>query len=92
VGGQPTGDLYVGRGYPPTRHRVVEYGYGDILLDPLDTPGKFHDQGDAKRIVIRGQLRGHNNTALREANPAGLSATRGLAARRAYLVVSFTIN
>jgi hypothetical protein len=24
--------------------------------------GKFHDQGDAKWIVIRGQLRGHNDT------------------------------
>jgi hypothetical protein len=24
--------------------------------------GKFHDQGDAKCIVIRGQLRGHNDT------------------------------
>jgi hypothetical protein len=24
--------------------------------------GGFHDQGDAKWIVIRGQLRGHNDT------------------------------
>jgi hypothetical protein len=24
--------------------------------------GKFHDQGDAKWIVFRGQLRGHNDT------------------------------
>jgi len=24
--------------------------------------GKLHDQGDAKWIVIRGQLRGHNDT------------------------------
>jgi hypothetical protein len=24
--------------------------------------GEFHDQGDAKWIVIRGQLRGHNDT------------------------------
>jgi hypothetical protein len=27
--------------------------------------GKFHDQGDAKWIVIRGQLRGHNDTPTR---------------------------
>jgi hypothetical protein len=26
------------------------------------TIGEFHDQGDAKWIVIREQLRGHNNT------------------------------
>jgi hypothetical protein len=25
-------------------------------------PGKFHDEGDAKWIVIRGQLRRHNDT------------------------------
>jgi hypothetical protein len=37
--------------------------------------GKFHDQGDAKWIVIREQLRDHNDT------PA-----RGLAALRVYLV------
>jgi primosomal protein N' len=32
--------------------------------------GKFHDQGDAKWIVIRGQLRGHNDTLC---GPAGHS-------------------
>jgi hypothetical protein len=30
--------------------------------DDPDVEGKFHDQGDAKWIVIRGQLRGHNET------------------------------
>jgi hypothetical protein len=25
--------------------------------------GKFHDEGDAKRIVIRRSLRGHNDTS-----------------------------
>jgi hypothetical protein len=25
--------------------------------------GEFHDQRDAKWIIIRGQLRGHNDTA-----------------------------
>jgi hypothetical protein len=28
----------------------------------LMIPGKFHDQGGAKWIVIRGQLRGHKDT------------------------------
>jgi hypothetical protein len=27
-----------------------------------DPNGEFHDQGDAKWKVIRGQLRGHNDT------------------------------
>jgi hypothetical protein len=31
-------------------------------MNPIFTSGKFHDQGDAKWIVIRGQLRGHNDT------------------------------
>jgi hypothetical protein len=37
--------------------------------------GEFHDQEDAKWIVIRGQLRVHNDTPF------------GLATLRAYLVV-----
>jgi hypothetical protein len=28
----------------------------------IDTSGEFHDQGDAKWVVILGQLRGHNDT------------------------------
>jgi hypothetical protein len=50
------------------------------------TTGEFHDQADAKWIVIRGLLKGHNDT------PCGLSVTRGLATLIAYLVFSETIN
>jgi hypothetical protein len=31
--------------------------------------GEIHDQGDAKWIVIRGQLRGHNDTPCRRPTP-----------------------
>jgi hypothetical protein len=31
-----------------------------VLSFTLSLIAKFHDQGDAKCIVIRGQLRGHN--------------------------------
>jgi hypothetical protein len=31
--------------------------------------GRFHDQGDAKWIVIRGQLWGHNDTPCRRPTP-----------------------
>jgi hypothetical protein len=31
--------------------------------------GEFQDQGDAKWIVIRGQLRGHNNTTFERPTP-----------------------
>jgi hypothetical protein len=34
----------------------------------LSIRGKIHDQGDAKWIIIKGQLRGHNN-----ANPANIA-------------------
>jgi hypothetical protein len=47
--------------------------------------GKFYDQGDAKWIITKGQLRGHNDTPC-------LSAGQGLATYRVYLVVSITIN
>jgi hypothetical protein len=32
------------------------------VLMIASSAGKFHDQGDAKWIVIRGRLRGHNDT------------------------------
>jgi hypothetical protein len=50
----------------------------------LPPPGKFHDQGDARWIVIRGQVRGHNDTPVGRKTPAGLSAALGLAALKAY--------
>jgi hypothetical protein len=31
--------------------------------------GNFHDQGEAKRIVVRGQLKGHNDTLFRWPTP-----------------------
>jgi hypothetical protein len=58
----------------------------------LISTGEFHDQGDAKWIVIRGQLRGHNDTPLGSQPTAGLSAARGLGAIRACLVFLVTIN
>ena len=32
------------------------------LADVVSYEGEFHDQGDAKWIVIRGKLRGNNDT------------------------------
>jgi hypothetical protein len=34
--------------------------------------GEFHDQGDAKWIVIRGQLRGHNDIPFGRPTPGRL--------------------
>jgi hypothetical protein len=56
--------------YPctPWRRPALNWIYifhgGSLLLPWSWTPhtSKFHDQGDAGRIVIRGQLRGHNDT------------------------------
>jgi hypothetical protein len=45
--------------------------------------GESHDQADAEWMVIRTQLRGHNDTAFRRPAPAGPPAARGL---RAYFV------
>jgi hypothetical protein len=44
----------------------------DRFVDEListESAGKFHDQGDAEWIVIRGQLRGHNDTPCGRPNP-----------------------
>jgi hypothetical protein len=35
----------------------------------MHVSGKFHDQGDAEWIVIRGQLRGPNNTPFGQPTP-----------------------
>jgi hypothetical protein len=67
---------WVGVGRPQGEFNTLVIGL------PLDTPYKFHDQGDAKWIVIWGKFRGHNNT------PFG----RPTAGLPAYLVFLVTIN
>jgi hypothetical protein len=44
------------------------FGYTKYVL-PLETRGKFHDQGDAKWIVIRRSLWGHNDMPSRRPAP-----------------------
>jgi hypothetical protein len=41
-----------------------------IGADFVMTAGEFHDLGDAKWIVIRGKLRGHNNTPFGRPTPS----------------------
>jgi hypothetical protein len=42
---------------------LVISNFSYLLISPGPMPlGEFHDQGDAKWIVNRGQLRGHNDT------------------------------
>jgi hypothetical protein len=62
------------------------------LLAPLREYGKFYDKWDAEWIVIRRQLKGHNDTPCGFQPPASLSVGQGLAARRVYFVVSVTID
>jgi hypothetical protein len=40
--------------------------------------GKFHDQGDAKWIVIKGQSRGHNNMPFGQPTPGWLIGRPGV--------------
>jgi hypothetical protein len=54
------------------------------------TVGEDHDQGDAKWIVIRGQLRGHNDAPLGRPTPGRpILATQGVIGVPSYYV---TIN
>jgi hypothetical protein len=48
---------------------VVGAGLGLVGAGRGYSISKFHDQGDAKWIVIRGQLRGHNNTPIGRPTP-----------------------
>jgi hypothetical protein len=49
-----------------------------LLLVSDVLSGKFHDQGDAKWIVIREQLRGHNDMPFGRPPPDRPSARRGV--------------
>jgi hypothetical protein len=40
-----------------------------MLMERIILVGKLHDQGDAKWTVIRGHLRGHNDTPFRQPTP-----------------------
>jgi hypothetical protein len=59
-----------------------------IDADFVMTGGEFHNQGDAKWIVIRRQLKGHNNTSFRR---PGVSRPQGVFGSLSYyyLVISF---
>jgi hypothetical protein len=58
----------------------------------LVSEGRFRDQGDAKWIIIRGQLMVIVICPLGGQPLAGLLAALGMATLRAYLMVSVTIN
>jgi hypothetical protein len=40
-----------------------------MLMERIILEGKFHDQWDTKWTVIRGQLRGHNDTPFGQPTP-----------------------
>ena len=64
-----------------------------ILTDQSELPaGVFHDQGDTKWIVIKGQLRGYNDTVFGRPPPGRPIGRPGLAALRAYLMFLVTVN
>jgi hypothetical protein len=54
--------------------------------------GGSHDEADAEWIVIRRPFRSHNDAPLGRQPLAGLSAARGLATLKAYLVILVTLN
>jgi hypothetical protein len=61
--------------------------------------GNFHDLGDTKWIVVRGQLRGHNNTPFRQPTPGhsigrpGVGCPQGICGGFSYYqVVMILIN
>jgi len=51
-----------------TTCKVYKFGGKNLTYYP-DVTGKFHDQGDAKWIVIRGPLRGHNDAPFKRLTP-----------------------
>jgi hypothetical protein len=73
-----------------TPSRIWAYSDHSGLLQFIQDD--FHDQGDAKWIVIRGHQKGHKDTPFGRPTPAGPSDTWGSATLQAYLVVLITIN
>jgi hypothetical protein len=74
---------------PPRQWRLLKEGEG--------LEGKFHEQADAKWMVVRGPqgviiICPEGGQPLVGQPLVGLSAARGLAALRAYLVFLVTIN
>jgi hypothetical protein len=58
----------------------------------IKTRGEFHDQGDAKWIVIRRQLRGHNDTPCGRRVPGRPVAGRNLSFFIYYQLVILIFN
>jgi hypothetical protein len=72
------GKLYIIGGW----HASTENTNKVECYDPVKV--KFHDQGDADWIVIRGQLRGHNDT------PCGRPTYWPLSGRiRSFLITNY---
>jgi hypothetical protein len=59
-------------------------------INELQMESESHDQADAEWIVIRTQLRGHNDTPFGRPTPS--RPVLILAAQRAYLVILVIIN
>jgi hypothetical protein len=83
--------LQMGRYYAAMVACLVAASSNPELLLQAESPfpehyirkGEFHDQGNAKWIVIRGQLRGHNDTPCGRPTPSRPIGRPGLAAHRA---------
>jgi hypothetical protein len=50
----------------------------DVILTCWNFSGEFHHQADAEWIVIRGPLRGHNNTPCGRPTPGRLVGRLGV--------------
>jgi hypothetical protein len=55
----------------PPSPSIYPFSPGNVSIStiPLSVIGEFHDQGDAKRIVIMGQLRTHNDMPFGQSAP-----------------------
>jgi hypothetical protein len=69
---------------------MIEIIIYEILLFDTCMLGEFYDQGDAKWIVIRGQLRGRNETPCGRPTSGRPIGRPGVG--RPYLVISVTID
>jgi hypothetical protein len=73
--------------------RHMAHGIWRMANDGQKLPkGEFHDQGDAKWIAIRGQLRGHNDAPCGRPAIGRAIGRLGVGSLWAYLVFLTTIN
>jgi hypothetical protein len=90
--GHPTPQLHLALGVEVSRDRALQSEAvgledGEQQRSQVQTDGQFHDPGDAEWMVIRGQLRGFNDTPSRPISRQVIGCPQGVFGGLSYYAV-----